>query len=552
MKFNKYSLLFTGLIVLFVVSRFFGLGHIYHQDEYRWASIANPFFGNLESPHPPFAEFAYKFTGRIFGFDHLRIVTLLFSFFNLILIYLISLKVTQSRKIALIAAGLFTVNVYSLIANLQIDIDGAFLPFFILLAYYSFLHILEKGRAGKGWLVLFGLAIIGGFLTKLSFLLFIGALIIDQALKFYGLNGGGGLKKTIHKLWPWLAAFLAVFASFYYFYASRMEMVVEYAEHFKSLNFASRAYFDLIFKIFKSLVWLSPLLLLPAMSGIFMKDVLRRYGIWFIYLFINLIFYLVLFDFSTLTIERYLMFWIIPSVLIAAQVISNLLERQTIGKNLYIIVAVGFVLVSYCILSLPHDVLPLNPKTAYLDRVKSLDFNFLIPFTGGSGPSGFYFSSIFIILTWLISAVSLAGALFMKNKKILFLAVFIVFGVGYNIIFSTEYLFGPINGSVDKVAKETIQYVNSSNAVKEVITYYDIGAYYLRLSGKYNARFYTAPTRDYSERINAYRGQYMIVDFPGIDKDGRYWPVISKCPLLKKFQDKKIESYIFDCSGPNI
>jgi len=140
----------------------------------------------------------------------------------------------------------------------------------------------------------------------------------------------------------------------------------------------------------------------------------------------------------------------------------------------------------------------------------------------------------------------------MKNKKSLFLAVFIVFGVGYNILFSAEYLFGPINGSVDKVAKETIQYVNSSNAVKEVITYYDIGAYYLRLSGKYNARFYTAPTRDYSERINAYRGQYMIVDFPGIDKDGRYWPVISKCPLLKKFQDKKIESYIFDCSGPNI
>src|SRR3989344_455923 len=363
MKFDKYSLLFAGLIVFFVVSRFFGLDHIYHQDEYRWASIANPFFGNLESPHPPFAEFAYKFTGHIFGFDHLRIVTSLFSFLNLILIYLISLKSTQSRKIALLAVGLFMVNIYSLIANLQIDIDGAFLPFFILLAYYSFLHILEKGRRGRWWLVLFGLAVIGGFLTKLSFLLFIGALIIDQALKFYGLNGEGGLKKTINKLWPWLAAFLAVFASFYYFYATRMEMVVEYAEHFKSLNFTSRAYFDLIFKIFKSLVWLSPLLLLPVFGGIFMRDVLRRYRMWFIYIFINLIFYLVLFDFSTLTIERYFMFWIIPSVLIGAQVIYNILEKRTIGKSYYVVAVVAFILVSYCILSLPHDVLPLNPKT---------------------------------------------------------------------------------------------------------------------------------------------------------------------------------------------
>src|SRR3989344_7943672 len=341
----KIELIPFAIIILFLVTRFLGLGHIYHQDEYRWASIADPFFGHLLSPHPPLAEFSYKIAGHILGFDYLRTAPFLFSILSLALIYAISLKTAQNKKVAMIAMGIFTVNIYSLIANLQIDIDGAFLPFFILLAYYSFLQILEKGQNGKRWFILFGLAIIGGLLTKLSFLLFIGALIIDQALKFYGLNGGGGLKKTIHKLWPWLAAFLAVFASFYYFYATRMEMVVEYAEHFKSLNFASRAYFDLIFKIFKSLVWLSPLLLLPAMSGIFMKDVLRRYGIWFIYLFINLIFYLVLFDFSTLTIERYLMFWIIPSVLIAAQVISNLLERQTIGKNLYIIVAVGFVLV---------------------------------------------------------------------------------------------------------------------------------------------------------------------------------------------------------------
>ncbi|OGN10659.1 MAG: hypothetical protein A3B91_03140 [Candidatus Yanofskybacteria bacterium RIFCSPHIGHO2_02_FULL_41_29] len=548
MRFDKYTLLLVGLVVFFVVSRFLGFDQIYHQDEYRWASIANPFFGNLESPHPPLSEFAYKFAGRIFGLDYLRIVPFLFSFFNLILIYIISLKATQSKGVALIAAGLFTVNIYSLIANLQIDIDGAFLPFFILLAYYSFLHISEKGRREKRWFVLFGLAIIGGFLTKLSFLLFIGALIVDQAIKFYGSKDGGGLRKTVHKLWPWLAVLLAVFAAFYYFYATRMEMVVEYAGHFKSFNFGSRAYFDLVFKIFKSLVWLSPFLLLPVLCGVFMRDVLRRYRIWFIYLFINLIFYLILFDFATLTIERYFMFWIVPSVLISAQVITDLLKKQAISRNIYIVVAAAFILISYFILSLPHDVLPLNPKTAYLDRVKSLDLSFLIPFTGGSGPSGFYFSAIFIILTWLISVVSLAGALFVKNRRSLFLAAFIVFGVVYNILFSAEYLSGPLNGSVDKVAKETIQYVNSSNSVKEVITYYDIGAYYLKLNGKYNARFYTAPTRDYSERINAYQGQYMIVDFPAIDKNGRYWPVISKCPLLKKFQDKKIESYIFDCS----
>ena len=41
------------------------------------------------------------------------------------------------------------------------------------------------------------------------------------------------------------------------------------------------------------------------------KDILKKYQIWFIYLFFNLTFYLVLFDFSTLAVERYFMFLII-------------------------------------------------------------------------------------------------------------------------------------------------------------------------------------------------------------------------------------------------
>ena len=545
----KIELIPFAIIILFLVTRFLGLGHIYHQDEYRWASIADPFFGHLLSPHPPLAEFSYKIAGHILGFDYLRTAPFLFSILSLALIYAISLKTAQNKKVAMIAMGIFTVNIYSLIANLQIDIDGAFLPFFILLAYYSFLQILEKGQNGKWWFILFGLAIIGGLLTKLSFLLFIGALIIDQALRFYNLNDGGGIKKVFYRLWPWLAGFSGIIAGFYYFYVINSKIVIEYASHFNSLNFGSRAYFDLAFKVFKSFVWLSPLLALSVFYGLFKKDTFNRYRIWFIYLFLNLVFYLVMFDFTTLTIERYFMFWIMPSVLIGAQVISDIFKNISIPKKTYIIVGIAFVLMLLLILLVPHDVIPLNPKTAYVDRVKLLDFSFLIPFTGGSGPSGFYFSAWYIILSWSIAIISLIVAVYGKKIKSLCLAIFIVFGVGYNILFSAEYLFGSIYGSVDRIAKETIEYVNSDRTIAGVITYYDIGAYYLHLSGKYDSRFYTAPKRNYVPKIEGYRGHYMIVDFPAIDKDGRYWPLISRCPLLKKFQDKKIESYIFDCTS---
>src|SRR5438128_2447875 len=117
MRISRHNWILFALVGIFLVSRIMGQGQIYHQDEYRWAQISNPFFGQLSSPHPPLSEYLYKIAGRTFGFDHLRVVPFVFSFFNLILIYLISLKMSRNKSIALIAAGLFTFNIYSLIAN---------------------------------------------------------------------------------------------------------------------------------------------------------------------------------------------------------------------------------------------------------------------------------------------------------------------------------------------------------------------------------------------------------------------------------------------------
>ena len=543
LKNNKWFLI---ILAVFIFTRFLGLGQIYHQDEYRWATIVNPVFEESLGSHPPMNRLALGLAGRVLGYDNLRVAPFAFSILNLWLIYLISFKISGNKKTAYVASGLFAVNIYSLISNLQIDIDGALLPFFVLAGYYAYLHL--SGREiTKKWLFIFCAAIAGGFLTKLSFLLFVGAIIADQLIGAYYSKEKAGLKIILQKAWPWAAGFLAVSGVFYYFYVTRLGVVIEYAVHFQSLNFASRAYFDLAFKLFKSVVWLSPLLVLPVVYALFQKELLKKYRFWFLYLFLNFVFYLVLFDFSTLTIERYFMFMIVPAVLISAELLSGLLEKRKPRNNFYITVAAIFILISYLILSLPHDIIPLNPKEAYVDRIKTLDFSFLIPFTGGSGPSGFYFSALFILLGWLVAAVSLA-LVALKKQKELFLTVFIVIGLGYNILFDGEYLFGYLYGSVDKVAKETIEYINSEDTVGQVITYYDIGAYYLRLSGKYHSRFYTAPKRDYTPKIENYRGQYMVVDFPAIDKGGRYWPLIVRCSLVQQFRDKRIESYVFDCS----
>src|SRR3989344_304402 len=101
---SKFKILFMAIIGLFVFTSFLGFGHLYHQDEYRWASIANPVFGELHSPHPPLPEFLFGLVGKFIGYDYLRIVPLVFGFLNLILIYLVLLKTTGKKAVGLIGA----------------------------------------------------------------------------------------------------------------------------------------------------------------------------------------------------------------------------------------------------------------------------------------------------------------------------------------------------------------------------------------------------------------------------------------------------------------
>src|SRR3989338_1622809 len=176
--------------------------------------------------------------------------------------------------------------------------------------------------------------------------------------------------------------FVLLVAALYYFKSDGVDTIIEYGRHFQSLNFASRAYFELSFKILKSLVWLSPLLLLPVISGLFNKENMKRYRFWYIYLLFNFIFYLVIFDFAKLTIERYLMFLIIPCCIISAGVLAGFMKDLNWRKEYRTIffTSLLFILFSAGILSAPHSVLPLDPKINYVNHITDLDFNFLIPF----------------------------------------------------------------------------------------------------------------------------------------------------------------------------
>lgn len=528
------------LVFLFIATRLLGLGQLYHQDEYRWVQqVYVEEFGVVDSPHPPVMQTLFSLGGKLFGYNNLRIVPFFFGLINLLLIYVVALKLTGNKKVAYIASGLYVVNIYSLIASVMIDIDGTLMPFLVLSAYYFYLKVFKDGDKKFRWLL--ALVLLVGFLTKLSYVLFAGALAVEY---LWTLSDAGKFKRQFKKSALFLGIFAALTIGLYVLYGKADPIFTEYSTHFKFLNFGSRKYLDLFLRLFKFFIWFSPLLLLPMVYGFFKKDIFRKYRIWYVYSLFNFLFYLVIFDFATLPIERYFMFIIIPAVIISADIIHSLfsINKFNINKKYLCLGIMAFLLVLAWSLFTTYEAMPLNPKEDYIDKLKNLDFNFLIPLTGGSGPIGFYGSSWFILWAWLVCAVSLV-----LNKKKWAVGLFLVFGVGYNILLSTENLTGIAYGSVNNITKKSIEYVINKKEINSVVTYYDAGVYYLKVADKYTGRFYTAPSRDYSQRLKTHRGHYMIVDFPAIRKDSAYWQLISRCKLDKKFIDKYVNSYIFDC-----
>jgi hypothetical protein len=533
----------------FLLSR--GIHQIYHQDEYRWVVLTYQPGGEKIDVQPPMYLLLLKTAGRLFGTANLRILSALLALVNLFLIYLVSKKITGNKSIALLACFLFSFNAYSLIAGLQIDIDGALLPFFVLTAYYSYLKLADNKKL---WAPVLMLTLVGGFLSKISFVIFFCSLILDYYFS-HKEERDFKLKKIILLASGGVILFGILAALFYLVDSERFLNVLSYARGraFDNFNFASRAYLDLIFKIMKSFVLLSPMLLLPVFYTLFKSDLRKKYRFWLIYLFFSFLFYAVIFNFSTLTIEKYFTFMIVPSVIISAEVLYPFfadLRNRHIYKPI-IFTSIAVLAVTYIILSASHVTLPLNPKIAYFEHFRSFNLAFLIPFTGGSGPIGFYFSAEFIFYFWFFITMAFTGYYFWPKRQYFFLTFAVIAGLIYIVLFTNEFLWGRLNGSVPNVARETVEYVNNNPRIgtEQVITYYDIAPYDLRLSGKYYSRFYTAPNRDYTEKVTKFRGYYMIVNFPEIGDDNRYWKLIERCPVLKEFNDKKIRSYVFNCTN---
>lgn len=546
---NKEWLVLIILLIAFVFIRLPGTDLPLHQDEYKWPIIVNPdYISDTEIPHPPLSQFMYRTAGEVIGFDvDFRFVPLFFGAVNLLLFYYL-LRIRFGRSTAVVGALVFTLSYFSILASLMVDTDGQIMPFFFLLALIGYYESkLSFGRKKYVWLGLMFLSLVLGFFVKVSFVLVIVSILTDflwekksyitkkELVKYTSYIFGGGV----------FLVFLLVISQ-YIFSFFDLNKAFEYWKHFAELD---RNWFQTGIQIVKALLYTSPfLVLLPLLLS---RNKTRELRPFIFYLFFGIVFYVVIFDFSIGALDRYLQFFIIPlSAISSVVVISIFKSNNNLRNKEYLLLGCLFASILVFLLFVPHFVPSLHPKSAWIGRFLNLKWNFLYPFSGGSGPLGFYVSFLFMALAWFLSTFLVLVGYFKPHLQKMIILILIPISLVYNGVFVEEYLFGRIYGSAPKLLNSAVEFIKNNPDIKMVTVYNDNGGNEIRSIGKYRKRLYTDPAFDINEKIvtlNTYKEHYLEINVPRIDPNSVYRRYLDSCEIIYNKTDKQVSVTVHDC-----
>lgn len=548
LKNNEWAVVLLFLLA-FILIRFPGTDSPLHQDEYKWPMIVSPDWqSDTAIPHPPLSQFIYRTAGKIVGYDvDFRFVPLFFGTINLLLLYYF-LRTFFGKREAVVGSAIWVLSFFSVLASLMVDTDGQIMPFFFLIGLISYYHLRFKYDKKVLWSVFLVLSLLLGFFIKVSFLLAIGAIVFDflwskrknLSKKEYFLYGGyilGGAGVLA----------LLLFISKFFFPFFNLDQTLTYWEHFIVLD---RNWMQTAIQCVKALFYTSPFLVLIGLFDV--SKVLQKAKPFIFFLIFSFIFYIVLFDFSIGALDRYLQLLILPLTVIVSIVITPAIFGENKRKKEFFLLGIVFALIFFILQYVPYFVPSLHPKSEWIGRVLSLRWNFLYPFSGGSGPLGFYISFLFIVLSWLLSLFVLFlryTKIHLKNLLIIFL---IPLGIVYNLVFTAEYLFGFQNGSAPNLLEDVTEYIKNNPEIEMVTVYNDNGGNEIKALGKYRKRLYTDPAFDINEKIatlNQYKEHYLEINVPRIDPNSVYRRYLDSCDIIYDKEDKYISAKVYDCRG---
>jgi len=306
---------------------------------------------------------------------------------------------------------------------------------------------------------------------------------------------------------------------------------------------------QVVFQTGKAIIYSSPLLFLPLL--LVQQVEYKKLKLFFWFLAGGAVFYYLLFDFSRGALDKYLAFSIVPLCVIGGVVLGRVFTEA--GKFQRPVVMGGILLVTgaFLLQFISQLIPPLYPKEEWIGRVLELKWNFLMPFTGGSGPLGFYMSFLFIALLWLLALGLVLITRFCPAHKKSFIFLLLVIGLVYNLTFTEEYALGRINGNATNVLNQAVIFIAENPQIDKVITYNDIGNFELTQIGKYERRIYVAPKNDakHKQTLNNFKKHYLVVDIPRLSPESIYAKYFSTCRSIYYNQSRQISATVYDCQG---
>jgi len=378
-----------------------------------------------EFPHPFlsifFLKIAYLFSKTEVWV--LRIVPLLFTVFNSLLIFKIGEKI-YNTKVAVASLLLYLFLFWPLSMGVSIDHDGTSLLFTILLASYFYLNY-RKEQSKKN-AILFGVALGLSFLTKNTALIMTPIFFLDLSIQQNLLKNR---EKIFSNILPFFIAF-AILAS-YTVITSQIwpEEVESIIKHSKS-----SVYFSLIPNLFIFIylgLFATPILIFP-----FILQILKRKKedlfcfIWFIIYFIVYLFSHHI-ELLTIPFDRYLIVIFPPLAFLSGKYLveSKINIKSLIKYFASFLLIFNFIFITYNPRMVDHD--PIGFITVWKDG------DFLFPITSNQQP--FIQLPFSVLVTTYFLSFILFLLMIRKNKKAV--VIFVALLASYNFVLIEQYAF---------------------------------------------------------------------------------------------------------------
>ncbi|TAL58516.1 MAG: glycosyltransferase family 39 protein [Nanoarchaeota archaeon] len=541
-QFGKWLFILTlSFVIVRLPSFWLGLA----EDEQVWtlSSMVPNGFQYAVIEHPPLTTFLYSLVGFSGNWRLLHIIPLIFSVGIFIFAVLLARKY-YGKTAAIWTAAIMTVSTWAILAAAQVDMDGSVVPFWGIASLYFFLEGLEK-KSVKNY-VLSGIFLGIGFWAKTSLILFLGSFflytlwLIFIEKKAYRQFISSGLvyliSLGIYALFP-----LYSFITHDPLYAITQQHASEYFNNFFSQNLLS------VFSIMvQAIVLMSPLLLFLFLYSLIKPG--KKDVIFFIVPIVYVFFYLFIATPSFRPFERYWM----PAIPFMAILGGKTISNWNLKKPDYIKIIAGSVVILaiFTLLSLflRPELFPVHPKELYISKVLSLQWNFLFPFHGASGPLGFFIPFWAIPVAFVVCAF----CLFMIWKNKLFKPAAIIFlsvAIGINLFMDSEFLLSTTTPNINSVQSQVTSYALSHDLKKPIYIYEGTAHYFLNHTDVSVTEF-NAVDRDNKPLFDEIKngGTVLVVDFPSATRDSAMWQTLMTCKTDYKVIEKGHDiGYVFTC-----